>query len=142
MRRLIKHLTLFVIGGLAYGLLEMIWRGYTHWTMLLLGGALFLLIGGLNEVALKWETPLLLQGVYGAAIATAAELLAGVVLNIYLRLGIWDYSNIPFNLLGQICLPFSLLWVALSIVAIVLDDYLRYWLFGEEKPHYRLFRRS
>lgn len=142
MRRLIKHLTLFVIGGLAYGLLEMIWRGYTHWTMLLLGGALFLLIGGLNEVALTWETPLLLQGVYGAVIATAAELLAGVILNIYLGLGIWDYSNIPFNLLGQICLPFSLLWVALSVIAIVLDDYLRYWLFGEEKPHYRLFRRS
>lgn len=142
MRRLTKHLTLFVIGGLAYGLLEMIWRGYTHWTMLLLGGALFLLIGGLNEVAMTWETPLLLQGVYGAAIATAAELLAGVVLNIYLGLGIWDYSNIPFNLLGQICLPFSLLWVALSVIAIVLDDYLRYWLFGEEKPHYRLFRRS
>ena len=45
----------------------------------------------------------------------------------------------PFNLLGQICLPFTLLWVALSIVAVVLDDWLRYWLFGEDRPTYTLF---
>ena len=43
----------------------------------------------------------------------------------------------PFNLLGQICLPFAVAWLALAAVAIVLDDYLRYWLFGEEKPRYR-----
>lgn len=142
MRRLSKWLVLFIIGGALYALLEICWRGYTHWTMMVLGGVLFLLIGGLNEVALTWETPLILQGIYGAAITTAAELLAGVILNIYLGLGIWDYSQMPFNLLGQICLPFSLLWVALSIVAVILDDYLRFWLFGEERPRYRLFRRG
>lgn len=143
MQKAIKSTTeaviLFAAGGLLYCLFEIAWRGYTHWTMFILGGALFLLVGGLNETVLTWETPLLLQGVYGSVIATAAELLAGLVLNIYLGLGIWDYSNLPFNLLGQICLPFSLLWVLVSMLAVILDDYMRYWLFGEEKPHYRLF---
>ena len=44
----------------------------------------------------------------------------------------------PGNFLGQICPQFTLAWLALSLVGIVLDDYLRYWLFREEKPHYHL----
>ena len=41
------------------------------------------------------------------------------------------------HLLGQICLPFSLLWVALSVLCIFVDDALRWRLFHEEKPRYR-----
>ena len=26
-----------------------------------------------------------------------------------------------------------------GVIAIVVDDWLRYWIFKEEKPHYRLF---
>lgn len=140
MRPAIKRLTLFLAGGAAYALLEVCWRGYTHWTMFVLGGAMFLILGELNENILEWDTPLLLQGVIGAIIVTAAELLAGVVLNLWLGLGIWDYSGIPFNFLGQVCLPFSLLWVLVSIAAIILDDYLRFWLFGEERPTYTLLK--
>lgn len=51
--------------------------------------------------------------------------------------GIWDYSNMPFNIIGQICLPFTVAWYILSLLAIVLDDHLRYWIFGEEKPRYK-----
>lgn len=69
-------------------------------------------------------------------IITAVEFTSGLILNVWLGLGIWDYSNMPFNILGQICLPFTLLWYVLSAPAIILDDYLRYWIFGEEKPHY------
>ena len=58
------------------------------------------------------------------------------------RDGVWDYSGMPLNYKGQICLPFSILWIFVSIAAVVLDDWLRYWLFGEERPHYTLFRRG
>lgn len=135
-----KTAVLFLCGGAAYCAVEMLWRGRTHWTMFVLGGVLFLLLGELNEGLLSWDTPLWLQGVLGAALVTAAELCAGLVLNIWLGLGIWDYSRVPFNLWGQICLPFTLLWVPVSIAAVVLDDWLRYWLFGEERPHYCLWR--
>jgi uncharacterized membrane protein len=80
----------------------------------------------------------LLQSLIGAGIITGAELVTGIIVNIWLGLNVWDYSAIPTNIMGQICLPFSLLWVLLSGVAIVLDDYVRFWFFGEEKPHYSL----
>lgn len=142
-RRLGKYSVLFAAGAAVYFEVELNWRYWAqtlpvHWTMPLLGGALFLLIGGLNNW-LPWEMPLLLQGVAGAAIATAAEFVSGVILNLWLGLGIWDYSGLPLNLWGQICLLFSLAWVVLSIAAVVLDDWLRYWLFGEERPRYKLF---
>ena len=66
--------------------------------------------------------------------------MAGVVLNLELDLAIWDYSTMPFNIMGQICLPFSIAWYGLSGVAIVFDDFLRWWLFGEPFPHYVWFK--
>lgn len=88
------------------------------------------------------DTPLILQGVIGSVIVTGAELATGMILNVWLGLGVWDYSGMPLNYKGQICLPFSILWIFVSIAAVVLDDWLRYWLFGEERPHYTLFRRG
>lgn len=122
-------------------LCESVWKSFsgspTHWTMFALGGVLFLILGELNE-HLPWEMGLMAQMGIGATVITAAELIAGLVLNVWFDLGIWDYSHLPYNLMGQICLPFFGLWWLLSGIGIVLDDYLRYWLWGEEKPHYKL----
>ena len=137
--RWVKALVLMGIGGAIYAVIELIWRGHTHWTMALLGGLLFVLIGAINEY-IPWSIPLWRQGVIGALIVTWAELVAGLVLNVWLRLGIWDYSNLPGNFMGQICPQFTAAWVLLSIVAVVLDDWLRYWLFGEDRPHYKIWR--
>ena len=137
--RWVKALVLMGIGGAIYAVIELIWRGHTHWTMALLGGLLFVLIGAINE-DIPWCIPLWRQGVIGALIVTWAELVAGLVLNVWLRLGIWDYSNLPGNFMGQICPQFTAAWVLLSIVAVVLDDWLRYWLFGEDRPHYKIWR--
>lgn len=111
--------------GCLYYAAEVGWRGYSHWTMAVLGGVCFVLIGGINE-AFPWEMPLLLQGVIGSAVVTALEFVVGVMLNLWLGLGIWNYSHLPCNVLGQICLPYSLLWVVLAMGAVVLDDWLRY----------------
>lgn len=136
-KNVIKMVVLLLIGGTTYFSIEMLWRGHSHWTMALVGGVCFILIGAINEY-LPWELGMIQQAFIGASIVTAVELIAGLILNVWLKLGIWDYSNMPFNLWGQICLPFFFAWVALSVIAIVIDDYLRYWLFNEEKPHYQL----
>lgn len=138
MRQLNKYSVLFGVGGLIYIGLELFCRGHTHWTMFLLGGVCFLCLGLINEV-LSWEVPFILQMLIGGAIITVLELLAGYIVNIKLSWNVWDYSNVPFNFMGQICLQFSLLWCLLSAVGIVLDDWLRYLWFGEDKPNYRLF---
>lgn len=132
-----KYLFLFGIGGFIYALIEVLFRGYTHWTMMILGGICFISIGLINEF-LSWDTPLIAQGVLGGIIITCLEFITGYIVNIQLGWNIWDYSGILFNIKGQICLPFSILWVFISLVAIILDDYLRYWIFNEEKPHYIL----
>ena len=133
----LRPLVLIGIGGLLYVLIELAFRGRSHWTMFLVGGLCFWLIGLINEV-IPWKMPFWKQCIIGAVIVTAVEFLAGCIINLWLGWNVWDYSNIPFNVLGQICLSFSLLWVVLSAVAIVLDDHLRYWMYGEEKPHYTL----
>lgn len=138
LKAILKHAVLALCGGCVYFLIEMAWRGHSHWTMAVLGGVCFALIGDINEF-IPWNMPLVLQGAIGSGIVTLLELVSGIILNLWLGLGIWDYSNMPFNFLGQICLPFSLLWVALSVVAVILDDWLRYWLFGEDRPTYTLF---
>lgn len=135
MKTILKYIILFLVGGFTYYGIEVLWRGYSHISMFIVAGIIFLIIGGLNNW-LPWEMPLQWQCICGAVLVTLVELAAGVILNLWLNLGIWDYSNLPFNFKGQICLPFSLIWIALSLIAILLDDFLRWKLFGEEKPHY------
>lgn len=137
MRGLIKSLILTGIGGLLYMITELIWRGRTHWTMSIVGGLCFLLIGLINEV-IPWEMKFWKQCLIGTGIVTVVEFFSGIVINLIFKLDVWDYSNLPFNLLGQICLVFCILWFFVSAIAIVLDDFLRYWIFEEEKPHYFL----
>ena len=112
-------------------------RGFSHWSMFILGGICFILCGRLNEKQ-RGRYTLLQQMFLSMLMITFLEFCAGVILNLWLKLDIWDYSRIPFNLYGQICLPYAAVWFVLSAAAIVADDYLRYWLYGEEKPSYRL----
>ena len=71
-------------------------------------------------------------------VVTAMEFAAGLVLNVWMGLEIWDYSDLPYNLLGQVCLLYMNLWFLLSLPAILLDDWLRWRWFDEQAPHYRL----
>lgn len=119
-RSILLHGGIAVCGGLLYLGVELAWRGATHWTMGVLGGVCFVLIGLLDE----WQDhpPILRQMVQGAALVTALELLAGLILNRWLGLGIWDYSDMPGNLWGQVCPQFSAMWLGLSWMAIHLEN--------------------
>ena len=128
-------LILFSLGGGLYMGVEILWRGHTHGSMGVLGGLCFVIIGLLNE-GYNWSMPLWKQVLIGSTTITSLELVFGVVLNIILKLNIWDYSNVPLNFLGQICLPYFFAWCLLTLLAIFLDDYVRYILFNEEKPKY------
>ena len=121
-------------GAITYLLIEICWRGYTHWTMGILGGIVIVLVGLINEVTKK-DLPLIIQAPMASIIITLVEYWAGYILNIQLGMNIWDYSDLPLNVDGQVCLYFSLLWMILGIVASILDDLVRWRLFGEEKPN-------
>ena len=94
-------------------------------------------IGLLNE-SVKIKMSFVSQMVLSTFIITGLELITGLIVNVWLGWDIWDYSDLPYNYKGQICLLYSVLWFFASSVAIVMDDFLRYKLFHEEKPHYKI----
>ena len=42
----------------------------------------------------------------------------GVIFNVLLKKNVWDYSKMPLNLGGQICVLYSFFWAIISIVFI------------------------
>lgn len=130
-----KNFVVFYLGGMLYMGLELLWRGWSHGSMFLVGGLCFWLIGQLDELFPRLSV--LAQMFLGTGIIVAAELVGGLVLNQWLGWSIWDYSPMPFNFMGQICLPFALLWFPVSGAAIFVEDWLRQRLFGEPAPRYR-----
>lgn len=134
------YLIVVICGGGLYYLIELLYRGYSHWSMFLLGGIAFLFCG-IQGRAVGWRDPFIKQLIRCAVFVTIAEFITGVIVNLWLGWNVWDYSNLPFNLMGQISLLFMLLFMGLCIIGIPLSGYLLYWLTGELKPpKMRLFR--
>lgn len=134
---IIKYLFLFFAGGIGYYYLEILYRGSSHYSMLICGGLCFIFIGGLNEQT-YFSFSFLEQMLLGAIIITTLELFTGILVNRVLHLNVWNYDGLPLNFLGQICLSYSILWFFLSAIIIVLDDFLRSFFFLEAFPIYFL----
>ena len=113
---MIRKIAGFLLGGFGYVGLEMLWRGRSHSSMFLAGGICFLLLGKLCNV--KPRLPLALRCLMGAGVITCVELAMGLLFNRDYR--VWDYRQQPWNLWGQICLRYSLLWIPVSLVAFAL----------------------
>lgn len=105
---------MFLTGGILYVGIEILWRGYSHWSMALAGGICFTVFGKI------WDKVKNLKRIYipiiGAGIITSVEFVFGLIFNKILKMHVWDYSDMPFSFLGQICVLFSTLWGLLSIV--------------------------
>ena len=114
------HCVFGIIAGGIYLLIELAWRGHTHWTMLPLAAVIFICAGVLDEGERPpsiWQ-----QVILGTTIATALEFVAGLILNVWLGLGVWDYSNLPGNLMGQICPQFTIAWAVLVLISIRIEN--------------------
>lgn len=122
---------IFALGGVSYFLMEIVFRGYSHFSMFLCGGLCFAGIYAINTLA--HGILRLLRWLLGTLLITATEFWCGVVVNIFLQWNVWDYGGQPLNLLGQVCLPFSVIWFLLCIPADLLCDVLRR-LFRVELP--------
>ncbi|MGM9551122.1 MAG: hypothetical protein ACI3XA_02590 [Clostridia bacterium] len=108
-----RFIILFLSGGFGYVALEVMWRGYSHWTMFVLGGICFYMLFNLF-IRLDSQN-LLIRALAGGFTITCAEFITGIIVNVMLKWNVWNYSSAPYNFLGQICLSYSILWVFLSI---------------------------
>lgn len=118
------------IGGYSYFLLELIYNGNSNWFSFILGGICFRIIDKIRLFNLNTIYKCIISGM----MITTVELLTGIFFNLLLNWNMWDYSLLPFNILGQICLPFSLIWIVLSFPAIKLDEMLTKKIYIQESP--------
>lgn len=132
---LFKYLFLFHFGGGTYTTIELLYRNETYIQMYVLGGICFLVCGLLNEFY-KWETPLVKQVLIGGFVITLLEFITGMIFNVWLGMNMWSYEDLKFNLYGQITPQFIVVWLFLALLAIILDDVIRWRFFDEEKPRY------
>ncbi|MDR1703278.1 MAG: putative ABC transporter permease [Clostridiales bacterium] len=135
---------LWLITGAAYYLIEGVWHicsngGWANITMMPIGGLGGVLVGVMNENPKFMKKKMILQSLYGMASLVVVEFIAGFVLNVVLKLNVWNYSNIPMNFMGQICLPFAALWFLFTPFIVWFDDYIRLkiWSQGERYPWYK-----
>ncbi|MBQ6815984.1 MAG: hypothetical protein IJP26_01975 [Clostridia bacterium] len=120
MKGIKNFLIFFLIGGTGYALIEILWRGKTHWSMFTLGGICFNAFGKIAKIFNNMC--LLYKSLIAVFFITSAELIYGLIFNILLKKEIWDYSSIPFNFKGQICLLYSCFWWFLSLFFIPLAN--------------------
>ena len=106
-------MVVFLIGGVTYAMIEIMWRGNTHWTMVLLGGLCFLTLYKLFGYMSNYS--LMEKCVLGAIVITALEFVVGCIVNLIFHMNVWNYSRMPLNLSGQICILYSTLWGFLCI---------------------------
>ncbi len=127
-----ENTCVFLSGGIIYSLIEIAWRGYTHWTMTAAGGVCLLLIH-FTSGRMRGKK-LLLKCIASAGIITSVEFAAGVVVNMIFKLHVWDYSARPGNILGQICPLFTFLWFLLSVPAVYFSALLdKFFLFLKKR---------
>lgn len=115
-----KYGLCFALGAVGYAAIEVIWRGYTHWSMMIAGGVCFIIFSLVAER--MRDKNILIKAVVCALGVTGVEFLFGVVFNLWLKMGVWDYSAMPFNILGQICPLFTILWVGIAIAFLPLAE--------------------
>lgn len=129
MERIKTNGLLFAIGGVGYGLIELLWRGRTHWSMVLAGGICFVMFAKIAETwrhrSLAFKATLCALGV------TAVEFVFGVVFNLILHKNVWDYSDVPLNIMGQVCPLYTVLWGILALGFVPLSEKIRAIVQGE-----------
>ncbi len=122
MEKLKKNAVFFAVGGLGYGTIEMLWRGRTHWTMIIAGGLCFVIF---SKIAKKYKNKKIwFKSLLCALSITGVEFVFGVVFNIVLKMNVWDYSKLPLNFLGQICLLYTMIWMILATAFLPLAEVL------------------
>ncbi len=113
-----KNAAVFTIGAAGYTCAEIIWRGWTHWSMTLTGGLCAL---GIHLINKKSKRNFAVRTIESTAFITAMEFSVGCLVNKLLKWQVWDYSKMPLNICGQICPQYIILWVPLAALALIIS---------------------
>ncbi len=117
-----QYLIIFLFGGIIYSMIEVLTRGFTHWTMTVTAGVALMIM---YRRHITHDDGILMKCLFGCVTITACEFIAGVIVNLILHWNVWDYSNMYLNVLGQICPSFSAAWFLISLPAAYICEFVR-----------------
>lgn len=137
LRKLSEYLFLWVVGGAVYYGVELFFRGFSHWSMFILGG-ICLMFFWWQASTLHWKDPLWKQIIRCTIFVVSCEFITGIIVNKWLNWAVWDYSDQPFHLFGQICLPFAVIFSGFCAVGILVSGKLMQWIYREECPNFHV----
>lgn len=137
MKRVSEYLVLWTLGGTIYYTIELVFRGFSHWSMFVLGGFCLLFFAQQGMWG-GWQDPLWRQVLRCTLFVASGEFITGIIVNKWLHWNVWDYSDQPLQLFGQICAPFIILFSGLCAVGIFFSAYLLHWFYQEEIPHFHV----
>lgn len=131
--KIIENTVLWMTGGLFYFYLEIAFRNYSHYSMIVCGGFCFVIVGTIGNYILETESDIpkavALIMFFGALVITTLELFTGIIVNVKLNMGVWDYSSMKYNVYGQICLTYTMIWSLLSLLCVFVANLIKRFIF-------------
>lgn len=135
-----KIFNVFVVwltGGIVYYFAEILFRGYSHFSMMICGGLCFLLVGNIGNLILNSKDNIIISIIkimlIGAMIITTLEYITGMIVNVKYNLKVWDYSDMKYNVNGQICLLYSFFWALISLICVYVYNLMEEYLFKKNQ---------
>ena len=142
MKKFIGKLGLFLSCGFIYCMIEILFRGWSHWSMFVLTGFLGVFcVDSINNM-LSFDCDYIVQILISTILCTIGEGISGIILNVWLQLNVWDYSKMAFGtfFFGQCNVLFCFAWMLIiSIIIFYCDAYNYYILKIEPCPYYVIF---
>ena len=118
-----EYAVIFLLGGVIYSAVEVVTRGFTHWSMTIAGGICLMII--YHHFLTHHDDGILSHCLFGMTTITSVEFVFGVIFNMILGWNVWDYSNMYLNFMGQICPSFSAAWFLISVPAVMICEAVR-----------------
>ena len=142
MKKFIGKLGLFLSCGFIYCMIEILFRGWSHWSMFVLTGFLGVFCVDSINNTLSFDCDYIVQIIISTILCTIGEGISGIILNVWLQLNVWDYSKMTFGtfFFGQCNVLFCFAWMLIiSIIIFYCDAYNYYILKIEPCPYYTIF---
>ena len=142
MKKFIGKLGLFLSCGFIYCMIEILFRGWSHWSMFVLTGFLGVFCVDSINNTLSFDCDYIVQILISTILCTIGEGISGIILNVWLQLNVWDYSKMAFGtfFFGQCNVLFCFAWMLIiSIIIFYCDAYNYYILKIEPCPYYVIF---
>lgn len=144
-KTIIKKIGLFLTSGYIYYFIEYLYRGYSDISMFILAGLLAVFCIDTPNNIYGFDLDYTIQILISTILCTIGEGCCGLIVNVWLRQNVWDYSQlIGTFFFGQCNIFFVFAWALLiGLIGIPYCDAYNYYICKiGEKPYYKMFGRT